>query len=97
MKHGDLIKRKILDTGLKLWRKNPNSVSARGIGAIIGMTHSAVLYHFKNAEGMRNAIANHAVALNDSKIIMHLIAEGHPSVAHMSSRESAKHMRNMNN
>ena len=75
----------VIQTGLALWRDGSEAdVTARGIGARIGVTHAGVLYSFKNAADMRDTIARAAVAAGDAAIIRKLIVSGHPAVSDMS-------------
>lgn len=92
MAHGAKVKLRILEMGLTLWRIDPAFVTARRIGSEIGLTHSAVLYHFKNAVAMKDAIAYHAVRQGESRVIAHLIAARHSSVANMSDADKQRHM-----
>jgi AcrR family transcriptional regulator len=78
-RHGDRVKVSILAAGLALWRCNPGSVSARAIGQRIGMSHSAVLYHYKSSDALKTAIAAEAVRIGDKVIIPMLIASRHPA------------------
>jgi len=88
MKQGDKTKRKILDAGVKLWP----SCNAHEIGKKIELTHSAILYHFKTVDALRLAIADHAVKIGASRVIMQLIAIDHPSIANMSSLDRSRHI-----
>lgn len=88
------IKNKIIETGLKAWRDNPDKVSARGIAKSLGITHAAILYHFGSSERLRDAIAAEAVRIGDSLIITFLIASRHHSVDFMPYEERAKHLNN---
>ena len=75
----------VIQTGLALWRDGCEAdVTARGIGARIGVTHAGVLYSFKNAADMRDTIARAAVAQGDAVVIRKLIVAGHPAVSDMS-------------
>ncbi|HRQ13045.1 MAG TPA: TetR family transcriptional regulator [Promineifilum sp.] len=87
MKHGDKVRRNILDAGVRLWRDNPSKLSARKIAAELRMSHASVLYHFGTAEGLRNAIASHAVTMGDQRVVAMLIAERHSTVAHLTAAE----------
>lgn len=87
-KHGDKIKEKILNTGLKCWP----DVSARRIGREMKLTHSAVLYHFGNSKALAEAVAVHAVAMGKSAVIVELIAQRHKSVATMPDKERQRHL-----
>jgi len=86
--HGAAVRRKILDEGVKLWP----SPSARKIAEALGITHSAVLYHFNGMEGLRNAIADHAVINGNSAVIVQLIGANHAAVAQMSDADRQHHL-----
>lgn len=90
MRRGDEQRARILCAGLRLWP----AASARAIGAALGMSHSNVLYHFGNADGLRNAIAAHAVQRGESRVITYLIAEKHAAVSDMPSAVRLTHMVN---
>ncbi len=80
--HGERRREQILLTGLHVWReKGSNAVSARGIGRLLGMTHAAVIYHFKTSEGLRQAVAEYAVRVGDSVVVPQLITSRHPSIS----------------
>lgn len=83
-----VLKKNILDAGVALW---PN-VSARAIARTIGTSHTKVLYHFGNIDGLRSAVAKHAVDLGDSKVIAQLLAVRHPAVARMSNNDAQKYL-----
>ncbi len=82
--HGERVKAAILAEGLALWRDDPASVSARKIGGRLGMTHSAVLYHFGGVETMKAAIADEAVRTACPVIVPQLIASRHPAAGALS-------------
>ena len=90
--HGARTKAAILATGLDLWRTDPQTVSARGIGAMLGLTHSAILYHFGNSKALRDAIAVEAVRAGCEIIIPQLIAIKHPAVAEMAAADRARYL-----
>lgn len=90
--HGDRTKAAILSTGLALWRDDSRLVSARGIGAVLGLTHSAILYHFGTSEALRDAIADEAVRTGCTIVVPQLIATKHPSVADMPQRDRARYL-----
>lgn len=80
-------KTRILEMGLRLWRAG-EAITARRIAKELGLTHGAVLYHFRNGErSMRDAIAYHCVEQGDEKVIAALIVERHKAVAHLSSEQ----------
>lgn len=76
---------KILKAGLKLWRKDPASVSAREIGRMVGLSHSGVLYYFNG--DLKDQIASYAIATQDVKVIAQLILMNHPAVSKLSKIE----------
>lgn len=90
--HGERVKASILSCGVKLWRDDPASVSARAIGKALAMTHSAVLYHYGSADAMKAAIAAEAVRIGDDVIVPQLIASRHPCIANMSDAERARYL-----
>lgn len=93
IKHGDKQKRKILDAGLKIWRAGER-LTLRAVADAVGVTHAAVLYHFKE-DGLFDAVAAHAVDRGDSHIIVQLIAQGHAAVKDLSPADRRKHMKAM--
>lgn len=89
MRHGDRVKAEMLEVGLQLWRTHSSLVTARAIGQRMGMTHTAVLYHWKTTGALKAAIAQHAVAVRDPVVVPMLIVERHPSVAGLTADERA--------
>ena len=85
-------KRKILDTGLMVWKVNPLGVNAYAIARVMGITHGAVLYHFPTS--VRDAVAEHAVEMEDRKIIAQLITANHSSICHLSVKERLDYLMN---
>lgn len=90
--HGAKQRVKIMEAGLRLWRAGPEYVTARRVADEVGMSHSNVLYHFKGTAGLKNSLAYYAIKNGDSVVIMHLIAERHPSVEGMPDEERLRHM-----
>lgn len=88
MKHGEKTRQKILETGLEMWLKNPNSVTANGIAKRLGLVHAAVLYHFP--DGVKDAVAAYAVEQQCAPVIAQLIVNRHPTVAGMDAVERAE-------
>ena len=88
---GDRTKSKILAAGLEMWLENPNSVSANGIGNRIGMKHASILYHFPY--GVKDAVAEHAVNVGNSRVIAQLIVSEHPAVKNLSASDRMKHLK----
>lgn len=72
-----MIHKAILQAGLALW---PN-VTARGVGNMLGMTHSGVLYHCGSAAKLKDAVAAYAVQTLDPVVVPQLIVARHPAAA----------------
>lgn len=81
MTHGETMKEAILSHGLALWRQDVGFVSARAIAKRLGMTHSAILYHFGTSEALKAAIAGEAVRVGCRVIVPQLIVANHPAAA----------------
>lgn len=90
--HGERVKLRILEMGLRLWRVNPAYVSARRIALELDMTHGAVLYHFGHTAALVDAIAFHAVQQGEARVIVSLIGMQHKAVAHMSDAQRLGHI-----
>lgn len=92
MKHGERTRKRILDAGVKLWIETGGNVSPINIGAVLNMTHSAILYHYRTTGALRDAIATHAVSVGDSRVIMHLIALRHPAINDLDTEARDRHV-----
>jgi hypothetical protein len=79
VQRGNITRYKILKTGLEMWEKDPSSVNAHAISKNMNIVHGTVMYHFP--DGVRNAVALHAVDVGNHKVMAQLIVEGHPAVA----------------
>lgn len=90
VKHGDEMKRLILETGVQLWQKDPTRVTSRNIAGEIGITHAGIIYHFKG--NLRDAVAKYAVEIGNSHVIVQLLASRHKAVKKMSKEERARHL-----
>lgn len=91
--HGQKIKEKILKAGLKCWPV----VTLQKVAQTAGIkNHNNILYHFPNGT-LRDAIAEYAVEVKDSRVIVQLIAEDHEAVANFAPCERAKHFDAVNN
>lgn len=90
--HGARIKAAIIATGLDLWRADPATVSARRIGHKLGLTHSAILYHFGTADALKDAVAAEAVRIGDKAIVPQLITARHPAVAFLDDATKAAYL-----
>lgn len=84
-------KLKILKAGIRLWKENPNNVSAFRISKEIGMANATVHYHFPNGS-VKDAVAAYAVETGDSQIIAQLITAGHIVVAAMDAETRQFHL-----
>lgn len=73
MTHGDRRRTQILEAGLSLWP----GVTARNVAKSIGITHSAVLYHFGTSEALKDAVAAHAITVQCDRVIPMLIVAKH--------------------
>lgn len=92
--HGDRVRRTILDHGVLCWRQRAAAVTARDVAKSCGMSHANVLYHFNySVRILRDAIAAHAVAIDDVPAIMHLIASRHPAVDGLTTEQCVDYMR----
>lgn len=86
VKKSDITKKKILDMGVKLWP----DVTAREIARRLDMTHPSIAYHF--GSGLKDAVAEHAVRMGNSKVIAQLIATKHKAVKSMDCQDKQKHL-----
>lgn len=86
MKAGDRTKERFLKAGLRLW---PN-ISASAIADDTGYTHANVLYHFPG-DSIKDAIAEYAVEIGDSRVILQLIAAGHRATKALTQADRLKH------
>lgn len=92
--HGGRVKEAILAAGIALWRDHGHAAaSARKIGKTVGLTHSAVLYHFGSAALLRDAIAHRAVHQQDDVIVPQLIGLRHGAVQCLSDADRQRYMR----
>lgn len=78
-------KTKILETGLRMWKEDPASVTALGIAKQIKMVHGSVLYHFP--DGVKEAVAAYAVEQGDVTVISQLVAVDHSLVSHLTAEQ----------
>lgn len=88
MSHGDRRRAQILDAGLALWP----DVTARNVAKSLGLTHSAVLYHFKTSQALRDAIAVHAFAVKCRRVVPMLIVARHPASSVLSAVERTEYL-----
>jgi hypothetical protein len=86
VKKGDDLRKRILEVGLKLW---PN-VNTCKIARKLNISHPNVSYYF--GRGLKDAVAQHAVATGNSKVIAQLILTKHKAVKQMSLADRRRHM-----
>lgn len=79
---------RILNAAVKLW---PN-ITLEAVAEKIGMTHPTILYHFPD-DTLRDAVAEHAVAIGESRVIVALIAENHSAIGHLSVTSRMRHFK----
>ena len=84
--HGDKTREKILKAGVDLW---PHA-SPTAIARELDMTHPAVLYHFPD-DSLLDAIAEYAVKIGESRVILQLIASRHKAVKKLSVADRVRH------
>ena len=85
----------ILDAGLKIWRdEGLDKVTLRSIAEALNITHPGILYHFKTVALLKDAIAAHAVAVGETKVIRQLIVSEHESVKHFNQSERHQYLLN---
>jgi AcrR family transcriptional regulator len=83
---GDKTREKILEAGVKLW---PH-VTLQSIASLTGMTHPAILYHFPDGT-IKGAVAEYAVKIGESRVIVALMAEKHPAVLKLPAADRIRH------
>lgn len=82
-KAGETTRAAILTAGLDIMRADPTALNSHSIGRALHRPHQTVLYHFKTAEALRDAVAAHAVKCDDRRVIRYLIVTEHVAVAGM--------------
>jgi len=80
-------KDKILTAALDMWRTDRKMPTVRALATQVGVTHSAILYHWKTAGLLQNALAMAAVNGRDAVLVPILIVTGHPAVSLLSADE----------
>lgn len=80
-------KERILDAGLKAWP----DVRLTKVAALAGVEHTHVIYYFRVAGALKDAIAEHAVKTGNSRVILQLIAMNHKAIAGLSQADRIKH------
>lgn len=81
---GEQTRQAILDAGLKLWP----DVTPSNIANELDITHALVLYHFPN---VKDAVAEYAVKIDYSPVIVQMLATNHKLVKDMPANERLRH------
>lgn len=89
---GDQVRAAILQTGLMLWQQDAALVTARGIGAKLGLTHAGCLHHYKSSARLKDAVAAYAVHVRDRIVVPQLIVARHPAVESLTPDERAAYL-----
>ena len=92
MKHGERRKEEILKAGIQLWRQEQIAPTARAIAKSLGMTHTTILYHFKDTENLKRALAGYAVQSRDPVIVPMLIAARNAATAMLTEAEKSAYL-----
>lgn len=95
MSKGLRTKESIILIGLQVWRENPDRVNMTHVGSLVGITHAAVSYHFGSSDGLRNAVAEHAVRISDPVVVPMLLASRHPATAAMTAQQKAPFLQSL--
>ena len=85
IEQGKTTRFEILEAGLRLWP----DVTPSSVAKALHITHASVIYHFPD---IKTAVANYAVAIGFSRVIVQLIAVDDESVKNMSEKERKKHL-----
>ena len=85
--HGDKTREKILNAGVELWP----DVTLSAVARKLDMTHAAISYHVP-FHLLKQKVAEHAVATGNSRVIVQLISEKDPAVAHLTPGERSAHL-----
>lgn len=88
MKAGEKTKQNILDAGVSVWPDVSLSNVARAAGL---KSHRSVSYYFAT-EDLKDAVAAHAVASGNSRVIVQLLAVNHKAVKKLSTEDRERHL-----
>ena len=81
---GENTRKRILESGLKLWP----DVTPSSIAADLGITHATVLYHFGD---VKEAVAQYALETDYSPVIVQMLETNHKLVRNMKGDERLRH------
>lgn len=87
---GQKTREKILNIGLNLWP----DVTVTNIAEKADLTYQAVIYHYPK-EKLKNAIAEHAIEVDDKKVVAQLILANHKFVRNMTSDEKTTYLQSV--
>lgn len=87
------VKEKILNAGLRIWEKDASKLTVTNVARSLGMTHGNVFYHFP--AGLKDAIAEYAIAQKNTRVIVQLIVTGHPLVEKLAPSERANYLKSI--
>jgi AcrR family transcriptional regulator len=93
-RYGSDVKDKILNKALKMWEQDHNNLTVMGVAKALGMNHANIYHHFP--EGLKDAVAEHAVQTKNTRIVARLIALGHPATDQLCPTERAEYLSNLN-
>jgi AcrR family transcriptional regulator len=96
MKHGEIVKLKILNAGIEAWVCDPSNVTASHLARELGMCHANILYHFPS-KILKRSIAEYAVKIKHPKLVPILIASDDASVSSLKSVERIKFLQLLSN
>lgn len=81
-------KKTIIEAGVAVWRdQGIDKLTLRSIAKLLQITHPAILYHFGTMANLKNAIAQHALQIGETKIIRYLVVTEHSSVASLTQAQ----------
>lgn len=86
--HGEKTKERILKAGIQLWPY----LTLQGVAYLTGISKPAVFYHFPDGS-LKNAVADYAVQVGVSKVVVQLIAAKHSAIKTMSPSERCRHFK----
>lgn len=82
------VKQDALNAGIELW---PH-ITVRSVAKKIGVAHSAVLYHFKSLEQLKNSIATHAIDTHNVGVVSQMIVSDHPMARTLTAKERQSYL-----
>lgn len=86
------VKQNALNAGIRAW---PH-ITVRSIARECEVAHTAILYHFKTLEQLKNAIATYAIDTHNTAVVLQLITADHPLAKTLTPNERAVYLATMN-